>query len=217
MSPDKILSLPRPQFTGTTPLEEAFKLRRTVRKFSSKELDLSIISQLLWALQGITISEDSANGKKICHRAAPSAGGSYPLRVYLAFSRGFYQYNSLKHELQLLSEKDLREKLSEAPFAPHNKEAIKIAPITIILTADNQNALEPTPIMENALRFVHLEAGHATQNLILQAVALELGVCTMTSYQINRVYQILDLPLEHRPIYLLPIGYPSESPSLQEK
>lgn len=217
MSSEKILSLPKPPFPGTTSLEEAFTLRRTVRKFSTKGLNLSIISQLLWVLQGITFSEESSDGKKIHHRAAPSAGASHPLRVYLVFSQGFYRYAPLQHELHLLNKNDLREALADAPFAPHNQEAITSAPITIVLAVDNQNALQPTPLLENALRFVHLEAGHATQNLILQAVALDLGVCTITSYQISKVYQVLDLPLEHRPIYLLPVGYPSGEASLKEK
>ncbi|MFX1250911.1 MAG: nitroreductase family protein [Promethearchaeota archaeon] len=53
-----------------------------------------------------------------------------------------------------------------------------------------------------------LEAGHATQNLILQAACHRLGVCTITSYQLGSVYESLKLPREHRPIYLLPIGFP---------
>jgi len=70
--------------------------------------------------------------------------------------------------------------------------------------------LKATPLFENAVRFVHLEAGHATQNLILQATSFGLGVCTITSYQIAIFYEALKLPLNHRPIYILPIGFPKE-------
>jgi SagB-type dehydrogenase family enzyme len=189
-------------------IEEAFKSRRTIRSFSSKEIDPSVVSQLLWALQGITYIEESPEGEKILHRAAPSAGRTYPLEVYVALSTGLYRYEPRKHVLHLTSHKDIRDKLSDAALTPLNREAIKTAPLTIILAANNRRALKATPLMENAVRFIHLEAGHATQNLILQAVSLGLGVCTITSYQNVTVYQALELPFKHRPIYLLPIGFP---------
>ena len=210
MREQRILKLSHPRFTGSMSIEEAFRLRRTIRRFSSKEIDLSVISQLLWALQGITYVEDSSGEEKIFHKPAPSAGRSYPLKVYVAFSMGSYRYEPRKHVLRLISGTDIRDKLSEAAMTPLNKEAIKTTPLTIILTADNQKALKATPLMESAVRFVHLEAGHATQNLILQAVSLGLAVCTITSYNVAAVYEALKLPPDHRPIYILPIGFPNE-------
>jgi len=210
MKEQRILKLSHPRFTGSMPVEEAFKLRRTIRRFSRKEIDLSVISQLLWALQGITYVEDSPGERKIFHKSAPSAGRSYPLEVYVAFSRGLYRYEPRKHVLRLITDIDIRDKLSEAAITPLNKEAIKTTPLTIILTVDNRRALKATPLMENAVRFVHLEAGHATQNLILQAVSLGLAVCTITSYNVAAVYEVLKLPLDQRPIYILPIGFSKE-------
>ena len=208
MKSQEILKLPQPQFKGSMSIEETFKSRRTIRKFSSKKIDQSAVSQLLWALQGITCVEKSPEGEEILHKAAPSAGRTYPLEVYVVLSTGLYRYEPRKHTLRLISKKDIRGKLAEATLTPLNKAAIKTAPITIILAANNQRALKATPLMGNAVRFIHLEAGHATQNLILQAISLGLGVCTITSYQIATVYDALKLPLDHRPIYILPIGFP---------
>jgi len=145
----------------------------------------SAISQILWALQGITYVKESPEGEGILHKVAPSAGRTYPLKAYVALSTGLYRYKPRRHTLHLVNEKDIRDKLAEAALTPLNKAAIKTAPLTIILTADNQRALKATPLMENAVRFIHLEAGHATQNLVLQAVSLGLGVCTLTSYQLT--------------------------------
>ena len=167
-------------------------------------------SQLLWALQGIANVETSPEGKKILHRTAPSAGKTFPLEVYVGLAKGLFHYEPKKHVLHLLDDKDIREKLSEAAMAPLNKEAIKTAPMTIILAADNKRALAATPLFESAVRFVHLEAGHATQNLILQGISIGLGICTITSYNVAAVYETLKLPSDHRPIYLLPIGFPKE-------
>jgi len=214
MKDQKILKLPKPQLKGKMTIEEGLKFRRTIRKFSDKEIDLPVISQLLWALQGITNIEKTPRGKNLLHRAAPSAGRTYSLEVYLACSKGLYRYEPRRHILSLLNEEDLRANLSEAAMTPSNKEAIKTAPLTIILAVDNEKALKATPLMENVVRFVHLEAGHAAQNLILQAISLGLGVCTMTSYNVAKVYETLKLPLNHRPIYLLPVGFPKETNSL---
>ncbi|MFX0060985.1 MAG: SagB/ThcOx family dehydrogenase [Candidatus Hermodarchaeota archaeon] len=208
MEDKTILKLSEPLSKGNMSLEEVFKLRTTVREFSSEEIDFTIISQLLWALQGSLYTESLPSGELIYHRIAPSAGKSYPLEVYAVLSTGLYHYEVSEHALHLLSEKDVREALSEAVISPINKAAIKTTPLTIVLAMDNQKALKATPIMENSIRYVHLEAGHATQNLILQAACYGLGVCTITSYQLGPVYESLELPREHRPIYLLPIGFP---------
>ena len=210
MKRQRILKLSQPQFRSGMSIEETLKSRRTVRKVSSKEIDLSVASQLLWALQGVTYVENLPKDKKIFHTTAPSAGRTYPLEVYVACSMGLYRYERKDHILHLISDNDIRSKLSEAAITPLNKEAIKTAPLTIVLAADNRRALKATPLLENAVRFVHLEAGHATQNLILQAVSLGLGVCTITSYNIAAVYEALKLPRNHRPIYILPIGFPKE-------
>jgi len=203
----KKLKLSQPRLKGGMSIEETLQFRRTIRRFSNKEVDLSVISQLLWALQGVTHIENLPGNEKVFHRAAPSAGRTYPLEVYVTFSRGLHRYEPRDHTLHLVSAEDVRNKLSEAAITPLNKEAIKTAPLTIILAADNRRALKATPLFENAVRFVHLEAGHATQNLILQAVSFGLGVCIITSYQIATVYEALKLPLDHRPIYILPIGF----------
>lgn len=210
MKKQKILKLCQPRLKGGMSIEEALKSRRTIRSFSSKEIDMSVVSQLLWALQGVTYMDDLPESKKVFHRAAPSAGRTYPLEVYVALPTGLYRYEPREHALQLTNDEDIRGKLSEAAMTPLNKEAIKTAPLTIVLAADNTRALKATPLFENAIRFVHLEAGHAAQNLILQAVSFGLGVCIITSYQVATVYEVLKLPREHRPIYILPIGFPKE-------
>lgn len=208
MAVESVLKLPKPRFKGKITLEEAFRLRRTTRSLSEKEISKHDISQVLWALQGVTHVEKPNKMEKILHRAAPSAGKTYPLEVYVASSKGFYRYEAERHALSLIKQDDIRSDLSEAALTPLNKEAIRGAPLTIILAVDNEKALKATPLMESAVRFAHLEAGHATQNLLLQAVSLGLGVCTVTSFTIAKVYDALKIPLNHRSIYLLPIGYP---------
>jgi len=203
-----VLKLPKPRTRGKLTLEEALKLRKTARTLSTKPIDIATVSQLLWALQGITWVEKTPERKRVFHKAAPSAGKTFPLEVYVALSQGLFRYKPRKHMLHQMNEQDMRGELSKAAVTPLNTKAIQNAPITIILTADNERALKASPLLENAARFVHLEAGHAAQNLLLQAVALGLGTCTITSFNVGAVYGTLKIPLGHRPIYLLPIGVP---------
>jgi SagB-type dehydrogenase family enzyme len=57
-------------------------------------------------------------------------------------------------------------------------------------------------------RYVHLEAGHAAQNLLLQAVALGLGAVPIGAFDDEGVQEVLGIPEDHRPLYLIPVGRP---------
>jgi SagB-type dehydrogenase family enzyme len=61
-----------------------------------------------------------------------------------------------------------------------------------------------------AERYVHMEVGHAAENLLLQAVALDLGAVVIGAFQDDQVHQALDLPDDHAPLYLIPVGHPNE-------
>ena len=201
---DKII-LPKPIYKGKLTIEEVLMKRKTIRGFKEEELDEKTISQLLWALQGITNIEDK-EGKKIYHRAAPSAGKSYSLIAFIAFKKGFFEYNPIKHELLKIGDKDIRENIASIANVEYNKEAIIKTPLTLILVADGNK--RPTPIWETAVKFIYLEAGHATQNLLLQLAALGLGSITITSFNIQKFYDVTGLGFDKKPIYLLPIGIP---------
>jgi nitroreductase len=53
-----------------------------------------------------------------------------------------------------------------------------------------------------------MEAGHAAQNLLLQAVALDLGGVPIGAFDDERLSKILGLPENEAPLYLIPIGHP---------
>ncbi len=62
--------------------------------------------------------------------------------------------------------------------------------------------------MARGRRYVQLEAGHAAQNLLLQAVALGLGAVSMGAFHDTKVRKALSLPRNHQPLYLIPGGAP---------
>lgn len=43
---------------------------------------------------------------------------------------------------------------------------------------------------------------------MLRAVALGLGVVPIGAFDDEQVQQVLDLPVDHKPLYLIPVGHP---------
>ena len=61
---------------------------------------------------------------------------------------------------------------------------------------------------DRAERYTLLEAGHVTQNLLLQATALGLGAVPIGAFGELEVQQALGIPDDHQPAYVVPVGRP---------
>jgi len=81
---------------------------------------------------------------------------------------------------------------------------VKESALVIVFTA----VYERTTIKygERGIRYVHMEAGHAAQNLCLQATALGLGVVTVGAFSDEQVAKLLNLPDGEQPLYIIPVG-----------
>jgi SagB-type dehydrogenase family enzyme len=191
------MALPAPRLKGEMSLEETLAARRSVREFTEEELTLEEISQLLWAAQGITVDWGG--------RTAPSAGALYPLEVYVATTDGLYHYVPQGHKVIVESRADLRDELWQAGLS---QNAIREAPAVFVITAIY--ARTEKKYGERAEQYVKLEAGHAAQNLVLQAVALGLGGVPIGAFYDDQVQSALSLPPDHEPLYLIPIGHPRD-------
>lgn len=191
----KTINLPKPKLKGTVSVEEAIKARRSVRSYSSKEISLEDISQLLWACQGIT---NNSRGL----RASPSAGALYPLEIYLAKKNGIFHYIPEEHKLESVSDKDIRKDLSGAAYG---QSYVEDAGIDIIICAVYERVM--SKYGERGIRYTDMEAGHAAQNVFLQAAALGLDSVPVGAFADAAVSKILNLPRDTKPLYILPVGY----------
>ncbi len=189
------ITLPPPDRTGRMTLEEALARRRSAREFAAQALSKQELSQLLWAAQGIT----SPDGR----RTAPSAGALFPLELYVATASGFYHYDPHEHSLDLHSEGDLRPALYRAS----EQDSVREAPSVFVIAAVYERT-ESKYGRERGPRYVHLEAGHAAQNMLLEAVTLSLGGVPVGAFHDEQVEKALSLPRNHEPLYLIPIGHP---------
>ena len=193
------IMLPEPRTTGEISIEEAMRNRRSVRRYTEEAITLNDLSQLLWAAQGITSEEG--------FRTAPSAGALYPLEVYVVagnvdgLSDGVYRYRAEGHTLQRIRDGDLRKNLSECAL---HQTQITDAAVDIVFAA----AFKRTTAKygERGVRYVYIEAGHAAQNVYLQAESSGLGVCAVGAFDEQEVSKLLALPDEETPIYILTVG-----------
>jgi SagB-type dehydrogenase family enzyme len=189
------VALPTPRQHGEMSLEEAIANRRSVREFTQERLSWDQIGQLLWAAQGLTDPRGL--------RAAPSAGALYPLEIYVALADGAYHYVPEGHVVEMVSGENVRDDLWGAGL---QQDALREAPTIFVITAVYERTAGKYG--ERAERYVELEAGHAAQNLLLQAVALELGAVPIGAFYDDQVQAALGLPADYRPLYLIPVGYP---------
>ena len=193
ISESAIVKLPSPKLDGSVSVEKAMAQRRSIRTYKDEPLSLAQVSQILWAAQGIT---DPKSGK----RTAPSAMASYFLELYLIsgdvsdLPQGMYKYRAEGHQLVEIEKGDVKARLFEAA----GQAPIKSAPAALIITGDSERSKKP--------EWMHLEAGHAAQNVYLQAVSLELGTVVMAGFKPEEVAKALNIPEEEKVIYIMPLG-----------
>jgi SagB-type dehydrogenase family enzyme len=194
-----IIKLPEPRLRGEMSLEEALLERRSVRDYAPGPLRLAEVSQLLWAAQGVTAEWGG--------RTAPSAGALYPLETYLVagnvenLSPGVYKYNPTGHELIKVSDRDVREELAVAAV---NQTCVKEGAISIVIAAVYERTT--AKYGDRGVMYVHMEAGHAAQNIYLQATALGLGVVAVGAFYDDQVKDIIGLSENEAPLYIIPVG-----------
>ncbi len=196
------IKLPKPHYEGEQSLEELLRERRSIREFSDKPVTLGQLSQLLWAAQGVTTRSGL--------RTAPSAGALYPLELYVVagavsgLEPGSYHYNIAKHTLTRVAEGDRRGELAAAAFGQH---VVRDAAAVVVIGA----VYDRTAVKygRRARRYVHMEAGHAGQNVLLQATALGLGATPIGAFGDAYVREVAEMEWTHEPLYLLPVGWPA--------
>jgi len=193
-SKNLLTKLPEPRLEGDVSLEQTLKQRRSTREFSEQALTIEQIGQILWACQGIT----DPSGK----RTAPSAGALYPLEVHVVTAEGVYHYLPEEHALEAQVLGDVREDLYATAL---KQEAIRDAPALIVISAVYERTTGKYGDIRGA-RYVHMEAGHAAQNVLLQAVALGLAAVPIGAFHDDEVGDVLRLPDDYEPIYLIPVG-----------
>jgi SagB-type dehydrogenase family enzyme len=195
----KSITLPEPRYAGDVSVEQALRERRSVRSYKDAPLDIDEISQILWSAQGITSSRG--------FRTAPSAGALYPLELYVIAGNvknlpaAIYKYTPADHALLEIVSGDRRSDLSRAAL---RQGSIGKAPAVILFCAVYERTTGKYG--QRGIRYVHMEVGHAAQNVCLQAIALGLHAAVIGAFRDAEVKAIAKLPAEEQPLYFVPVG-----------
>jgi SagB-type dehydrogenase family enzyme len=199
------IHLPPPSRKGTVSLEEAIARRRSVRDFAPEPISQSQLSQMLWAAQGLS----NARGRR---RTVPSAGATYPLEIFVAcgengvegIGEGIYHYNVDSHSLMRQYKGDVRLELAQAAL---DQGFIYEASVDIIICALYPRTL--SGYGGRGERYIHMEVGHAGQNIYLQATALGLATVAVGAFYDEPVREVLRLDKQYKPLYIMPVGKPA--------
>ncbi len=202
-NPVKVVTLPEAERQGGMGLWDALLSRRSERRYAEKPMDLKTLSQLLWAIQGVTASMGS-----YLLRTAPSAGALYPIETYLVVNRveeldqGVYHFQVPNACLELLSPGDYSGRTAAA--ALDQPIAAKASVVFIWTACVNRSKWKYD---ERAYRYIYLDAGHLCENLYLACAAMGLGCCAIGAFYDEEVNEILKVDgKEEMAVYLSSVG-----------
>lgn len=200
--------LPSPATSGVISVEEALTNRRSRRAFLTDAISAEDLSQILWAAYGITKPLPMLPRAKGGFRTAPSAGATFPLEIYALVGNvkniepGVYRYVPQEHKIVRVIDMDIKSELSAAAY---NQKMISVAPLCIFYSAIYSRTTQKYS-NRGRERYVCMDLGHSAQNVYLQAEALHLGTCAIGAFEDGKVREVMQLPAEEEPLYIMPIG-----------
>ncbi|MFH1438410.1 MAG: SagB/ThcOx family dehydrogenase [Pseudomonadota bacterium] len=184
----KVVKLPKAA-DGAMTVEQAIDKRRSVRAYTKEAMTMAELSRLLHAAQGITASADGHD-----LRAAPSGGALYPIEIYPVVNNvegldsGIYHYRVPDHALELVKAGDFSGAIEKAGLG---QGMLGDADVTIVMSAVFDRSR--CKYGERGLRYIYMEAGHISQNIWLQAVALGMGSAVAGAFFDDKANKLLGL------------------------
>ena len=185
------VTLPEPQKTGGMPLMEALNLRQSLREYTSQELDIQTISNLLWAAFGVNRDD----GK----RTAPTARDWREFDIYVVTADGWFIYDAENHQLLKMGSGDKREYAGRQDF-------VHTAPLTLIYVAD----YDRMPGASDEIRdfYSATDVGFISQNVYLFCASEGLGTCVLGQVDREKMREVFRLRPGQRVVLSQTMGYP---------
>lgn len=190
----KDIQLPNPQMDGGRPLMQVLKERKSLREFSTKKLPLQVLSNLLWAANGINRPQEAK-------RTAPSAVNWQNIDIYVSLAEGLYVYDAKSNILRLILEEDVR-------ATTGSQEFVKIAPLNLIYVADFSKISRGTDEDKNFYSAAH--TGFISQNVYLFCASEGLSTVVRGLIDRQALAKVMKLRPDQKAIYAQTVGYPKE-------
>lgn len=179
--------------------------RRSVKTQSEKPLSKKIITSLIFYSCGII---EIPNGNiNFSRRSYPSAGGRYPLEMYVLvlkssdLNKGLYHYNVKDNTLEVLDEGNFESKAEKMLL---EKWALKASALFIITGIFDRSRIKYS---DRGYMYALIEAGYVSQNLCLLSTDLNLNICPIGGFLDEEVRKFLDISLNKEyPITILAVS-----------
>ncbi|OPF76609.1 hypothetical protein VT50_0223620 [Streptomyces antioxidans] len=184
--------------------------RRSTRDFGHRPLSIEQVALMAWAAQGRTTGE---------RRSCPSAHALYPLTLTViagnvdGLAAGAYRYDAERDVLTLVAEGDHRDPVAGTTLVDHAwlREAAALLLLSGDVEAAARHFADQPPLGRRGERYVWLEAGHASQNVYLQATEAGLGAVLVAGFDDDRLLGLSPavVPSGQHPLGLLGVGHPA--------
>ncbi len=191
--------------SGGLALSDALVRIGSFSRMRAVVIGLGELARLLWAAQGVT-KRDS--GWIYPLRSAPSAGGLYPLEVYVALASGavegldagLYHYDPVGEEVVMLDAGEgYYEYLNTLVGASSRERLIHMLVCAVYPRTTGKYG-------QRGVMYVHNEIGHVLLNVMVECASLNLGCKAMIVSGRGRVKETLKLSEE--PLLDITIGKP---------
>ncbi len=185
-------------------LRQAIEGRRSIRKYSQEPLTIEELSYLLWVTQGVVKVTHGATFRNV-----PSAGARHAFETYLLINNvtsvpnGLYRFLAIGHKMvEINTQPGIADRVIEGCLG---QDFIGQSTVTFIWTADAYRM--KWRYGERGYRYLHLDAGHACQNLYLGAGSFDCGVCAIAAFSDDYMNDLLGLDgVEQFVIYIAAVG-----------
>jgi SagB-type dehydrogenase family enzyme len=104
---------------------------------------------------------------------------------------------------------DVIEELSAAAWRQHQ---VRDAPVVLVVCANYPRSA--VKYGDRSLLYAVQDATASVMNILLAVHSLGLGACWVGAFDESSVSEIMALPEDVRPVALIPVGYPDESPGV---
>ena len=200
---EETIKLPQPETTGGMPLLDALRSRHTTREaYSTKDLPLQELSNVLWAASGMTREQGGTGiGTKGCH-TAPTAHNWQEIEVYVGRGDGLYLYDPATHALQGITPEDIR------PYTANEQQPWVVdVPISLIYVADMAKMTEGGTGDFDVFRWT--DSAVMAENVYLYCTSA--GLVTVVRALFDRALMFAPMKLRPGQVVTLaqPVGYPA--------
>jgi nitroreductase len=136
------------------------------------------------------VTDEDLERLLVAAQSAPSAGNCQPWHFYVT------------------TDKAIKDGLTERAYC---QGFISAAPAVIVVCADIKRSEAKYGSRGRSLYCLQ-DTAAAVQNILLCAAGMGLGTCWIGAFEEDKVWEFLGLAKDMRPVAIIPIGYPEQTP-----